>query len=459
MRRNRIVFERKATLTVLFGTDGVRGVANTELTCDMAYKLGQAAVRFLGKTIVVGKDTRLSGDMLGSALNAGIMSMGGMVLDAGIIPTPGVAFLVRELHGDGGIVISASHNPPEYNGIKFFDSQGFKLTENAEEEVEKYVLDRGARSDDLPSGDEVGVVLPVEDACDLYVQHAISSLQDKTLDFSKLIIALDTGHGASSLTTAEALVQLGATVHVINDDFNGIDINVQCGSTHLEPVRQLVAEKGAHIGIAHDGDADRVMFVDELGDEIDGDVVETVCALDLQKRGLLRDDTVVSTVMCNLGFTKAMDAAGITVIQTQVGDKYVLNEMRKRNASIGGEQSGHMIFLDHNSTGDGLITALQFLAACLRNDQPVSATASLMQRFPQELINVRVSDKQAALESAVVAEAIADAETRLAGSGRVLVRPSGTEPLVRVMVEAATPEEALSYARQIADVIERELGV
>ncbi len=446
-------------MTVLFGTDGVRGVANTELTCDMAYKLGQAAVRFLGKTIVVGKDTRLSGDMLGSALNAGIMSMGGMVLDAGIIPTPGVAFLVRELHGDGGIVISASHNPPEYNGIKFFDSQGFKLTENAEEEVEKYVLDRGARSDDLPSGDEVGVVLPVEDACDLYVQHAISSLQDKTLDFSKLIIALDTGHGASSLTTAEALVQLGATVHVINDDFNGIDINVQCGSTHLEPVRQLVAEKGAHIGIAHDGDADRVMFVDELGDEIDGDVVETVCALDLQKRGLLRDDTVVSTVMCNLGFTKAMDAAGITVIQTQVGDKYVLNEMRKRNASIGGEQSGHMIFLDHNSTGDGLITALQFLAACLRNDQPVSATASLMQRFPQELINVRVSDKQAALESAVVAEAIADAETRLAGSGRVLVRPSGTEPLVRVMVEAATPEEALSYARQIADVIERELGV
>lgn len=442
----------------LFGTDGVRGVANTELTCDIAFKLGQAAVEFLGKTIVVGKDTRLSGDMLGNALSAGIMSMGGNVLDAGIIPTPGVAYLVRELHAEGGIVISASHNPPEYNGIKFFDRQGFKLTEEAEAEIEAFVLAGGADPESLPSGDAVGVVLPVENACDLYIQHAISSLQDKTLDFSKLTIALDTGHGASSLTTAAALEQLGATVHVINDSFNGVDINVECGSTHLEPVKELLAETGAQIGIAHDGDADRVMFVDELGNEIDGDVVETVCALDLQKRGLLRDDTVVSTVMCNLGFTKAMDAAGISVVQTQVGDKYVLNEMRKLNAVIGGEQSGHMIFLDHNSTGDGLITALQFLAACLRNDQPVSKTAALMQRFPQELINVRVADKHAVSENAAVATAIAEAEAKLDGSGRILVRPSGTEPLVRVMVEAATHEEALGYAQEIASIIERELG-
>lgn len=442
----------------LFGTDGVRGVANTELTCDIAFKLGQAAVEFLGKIIVVGKDTRLSGDMLGNALSAGIMSMGGNVLDAGIIPTPGVAYLVRELHAEGGIVISASHNPPEYNGIKFFDRQGFKLTEEAEAEIESFVLAGGADPESLPSGDAVGVVLPVEDACELYIQHAISSLQDKTLDFSKLTIALDTGHGASSLTTAAALEQLGATVHVINDSFNGVDINVECGSTHLEPVKELLAETGAHIGIAHDGDADRVMFVDELGNEIDGDVVETVCALDLQKRGLLRDDTVVSTVMCNLGFTKAMEAAGISVVQTQVGDKYVLNEMRKLNAVIGGEQSGHMIFLDHNSTGDGLITTLQFLAACLRNDQPVSETAALMQRFPQELINVRVADKHAVSENAVVANAIAEAEAKLDGSGRILVRPSGTEPLVRVMVEAATHEEALGYAQEIASIIERELG-
>lgn len=442
----------------LFGTDGVRGVANTELTCDIAFKLGQAAVEFLGKTIVVGKDTRLSGDMLGNALSAGIMSRGGNVLDAGIIPTPGVAYLVRELHAEGGIVISASHNPPEYNGIKFFDRQGFKLTEEAESEIEAFVLAGGADPESLPAGDAVGVVLPIDNACDLYIQHAISSLQDKTLDFSKLTIALDTGHGAASLTTAAALEQLGATVHVINDSFNGVDINVECGSTHLEPVKELLAETGAHIGIAHDGDADRVMFVDELGNEIDGDVVETVCALDLQKRGLLRDDTVVSTVMCNLGFTKAMDAAGISVVQTQVGDKYVLNEMRQRNVVIGGEQSGHMIFLDHNSTGDGLITALQFLAACLRNDQPVSQTAALMQRFPQELINVRVSDKHAVSGNAVVAQAIEETEAQLNGSGRVLVRPSGTEPLVRVMVEAATHEEARDFAEAIARVIERELG-
>ena len=445
-------------MTVLFGTDGVRGVANTELTCDTAFKLGQAAGAFLGKTIVVGKDTRLSGDMLGSALAAGIMSTGATVLDAGIIPTPGVAYLVRELHADGGIVISASHNPPEYNGIKFFDGQGFKLTEAEEDEIEKFVLDGGMPASELPSGDEVGVTVPVDNACDLYIQHAIASLQDKTLDFSNLVIALDTGHGAASLTTASALEQLGATVHVINDDFCGVDINVQCGSTHLGPVKALVNETGAMIGIAHDGDADRVMFVDEQGGEIDGDVVETVCALDLQKRGLLRDNLVVSTVMCNLGFTKAMDAAGITVVQTSVGDKYVLNEMRQRNAVIGGEQSGHMIFLDHNSTGDGLITALQFLAACLRNNQPVSETAKLMQRFPQELINVRVTDKNEVMESATVSEAIQQAEAKLAGSGRVLVRPSGTEPLVRVMVEAATPEEALSYAQEIANVIQQELG-
>lgn len=380
------------------------------------------------------------------------------MLDAGIIPTPGVAYLVRELHAEGGIVISASHNPPEYNGIKFFDRQGFKLTEEAESEIEAFVLAGGADPGSLPAGDAVGVVLPIDNACDLYIQHAISSLQDKTLDFSKLTIALDTGHGAASLTTAAALEQLGATVHVINDSFNGVDINVECGSTHLEPVKELLAETGAHIGIAHDGDADRVMFVDELGNEIDGDVVETVCALDLQKRGLLRDDTVVSTVMCNLGFTKAMDAAGISVVQTQVGDKYVLNEMRQRNAVIGGEQSGHMIFLDHNSTGDGLITALQFLAACLRNDQPVSQTAALMQRFPQELINVRVFDKHAVSGNAVVAQAIAETEAQLNGSGRVLVRPSGTEPLVRVMVEAATHEEARDSAEAIARVIERELG-
>lgn len=443
----------------LFGTDGARGVANTELTCDIAFKLGQAAVEFLGKTIVVGKDTRLSGDMLESALNAGIMSRGGTVLAAGIIPTPGVAFLTRELHADGGVVISASHNPPEYNGIKFFDGQGFKLPDEVEASLETFVEAGGTPVDKLPAGDEVGVVVPVENACDLYIDHAVSLVRDEGLSFEGLKVALDTGHGAASLTTARALEELGAEVITINDDFSGTDINVQCGSTHLEPLKNLMAATHANIGIAHDGDADRVMFVDEQGNEIDGDVVEAVCALDLKERGLLEGNTVVSTVMCNLGFTKAMEKAGIEVIQTQVGDRYVLQQLREGGFVLGGEQSGHMIFLKHNSTGDGLITACQFLSACLRKGGLVSEVASVMQRFPQELINVKVSDKQAVITNAAVQEAIAVEEEKLGDTGRILVRPSGTEPLVRVMVEAPTHEEAKAAAQAIACVIEKELGI
>ena len=442
----------------LFGTDGARGVANTELTCDIAFKLGQAAVEFLGKTIVVGKDTRLSGDMLEAALNAGIMSRGGTVLAAGIIPTPGIAFLTRELHADGGVVISASHNPPEYNGIKFFDSEGFKLPDDVEASLEAFVETGGTSVDQLPAGDEVGVVVPVENACGLYIDHAVSLVRNEGMSFEGIKVALDTGHGAASLTTAHALEQLGAEVVVINDDFTGTDINVQCGSTHLEPLKNLMAATKANIGIAHDGDADRVMFVDELGNEIDGDVVEAVCALDLKKRGQLPGNTVVSTVMCNLGFTKAMQDADIEVIQTQVGDRYVLQQLREGGFVLGGEQSGHMIFLEHNSTGDGLITACQFLSACLRKGGTVSEVASVMQRFPQELINVKVTDKHAVNDNEAVQSAIKAQEEKMGDTGRILVRPSGTEPLVRVMVEAPTHEDAHEVAQAIADVIEAELG-
>lgn len=442
----------------LFGTDGARGVANTELTVDIAYKLGQAAVEFLGKTIVVGKDTRISGDMLECALNAGIMSKGGTVLAAGIIPTPGVAYLTRELYAAGGVVISASHNPPEYNGIKFFDAQGFKLPDETEAALEAFVEAGGTPVEELVAGDEVGVVIPLEDACSLYVDYALSTVENSGVSFEGLKIALDTGHGAASLTTAEALERLGAEVVVINDDFTGTDINVECGSTRLEPLKALVAKTGAYIGIAHDGDADRVMFVDEAGQEIDGDVVEAVCAIHLKEKQALPNNTVVSTVMCNLGFTKAMEAHGIKVIQTQVGDRYVLEQLRAGGYALGGEQSGHMIFLEHNSTGDGLITALQFLVACQSKGGAVSEVASVMQRFPQELINVRVTDKHAVDSNVVVQEAIARATEQMAGSGRILVRPSGTEPLVRVMVEAVTSEEALSIAQSIAKVIEAEMG-
>ena len=441
----------------LFGTDGVRGVANTQLTCDLAFKLGQAAAAFQGKTILIGKDTRLSGDMLESAVAAGIMSMGGTALLAGIIPTPAIALLVRDLHCDGGIVISASHNPPEYNGIKLFDAQGFKLPDAVEDEIEAFVQAGGAAKESLPAGDAVGVALPVDEACELYIAHAVSTVADEGIDFQGLKVALDVGHGASCMTSPEALRRLGADVTVINEDFDGTDTNVQCGSTHLGPVRDLVAEIGADVGIAHDGDADRVMLVDARGNEIDGDVVEAVCAIDLKERGLLPGNTAVSTVMCNLGLSHALRDAGIDLVQTKVGDRYVLEAMREGGFVVGGEQSGHMIFLEHNSTGDGLVTALQFLAACKRAGKSIEEAASVMTRFPQTLVNVQVHDKHAADGNAAVQAAVAAAEEALGDSGRVLLRPSGTEPVVRVMVEAASAEEAERHALAIADVVKAEL--
>ncbi len=450
----------------LFGTDGVRGVANTELTCELAYRLGQAAAVFLGKNIVVGKDTRLSGDMLESALAAGIMSAGGTELSVGIIPTPAVALLVRELHADGGAVISASHNPPEYNGIKLFDAQGFKLPDEVEDKIEEFIkqgglegaASRGEADDEgmLP-GDEVGVALPVEEAREIYIEHAVQSVRAQGVDFSGMRIALDTGHGASSLTSAEAFRRLGAEVIVINEDFNGTDINVNCGSTHLEPLRALMKESGADVGVAHDGDADRVMLMTPEGTEIDGDMVEAVCALDMKERGCLPADTVVSTVMCNLGFVHAMRDRGITVVQTKVGDRYVLEEMRDKGYAIGGEQSGHMILLEHNSTGDGLMTACQFLAAVKRSGKSVSDVVSIVKKYPQTLINVKVKDKHAVEGNAAIAEAVAAAEAALGDTGRVLLRPSGTEPVVRVMVEAEDAAAAQAHAEAIASVVEREI--
>ena len=468
----------------LFGTDGVRGIANVELTCEMAYRLGQAAAIFLGKTIVVGRDTRRSGDMLGAALAAGIMSAGGTVLEAGIIPTPGVALLVREMHAAGGAVISASHNPPEYNGIKLFDAQGFKLPDAVEDEIEAFIMNGGLEGEvaaaeealwkasqaaegapadatsylaseiSMPSGAEVGVVVPLEQACDIYIDHVARSIEEQGLSFKGLRIALDTGHGASSLTSPAALERLGAQVFVINDDFDGMDINVQCGSTHLEPLRALMEETGADVGIAHDGDADRVMLMTPDGTEIDGDMVEAVCALDMRDRGVLAGDTVVSTVMANFGFVRAMREAGINVVQTKVGDRYVLEAMREHGYSIGGEQSGHMILLDHNSTGDGLMTACQFLAAVIRSGKPVAEAIQVMEKLPQTLINVHVRDKHAVDGNEPVAAAVAAAEEALGDTGRVLLRPSGTEPVVRVMVEAMDPAAARAHAEAIAAVVE-----
>lgn len=442
----------------LFGTDGARGVANTELTCHTAYRLGQAAVAFMGRTIVVGKDTRLSGDMLEAAVAAGVMSLGGTVLDAGIIPTPAIALITRQLHADAGIVISASHNPPQYNGIKFFDGQGFKLPVATEQQIERFVLDPQAGADLLAAGDAVGVVVPIENATELYVQHAVDAITAQGISFAGWKIALDTGHGASSATTREALERLGADVTVINDDFDGTDINVDCGSTHLGPLKELVARIGADVGIAHDGDADRVMLVDAEGNELDGDAIEAVCAVDMKERGVLAGDTAVSTVMCNLGFRKAMRAHGIAVERTQVGDRHVLERMREGGFSIGGEQSGHMIFLDYNSTGDGLMTACLFLAACVRAHKTAAEAGRLMERCPQVLENIPVADKDAFAGNPAIAQAVAAEEAALGDDGQVLVRASGTEPLIRVMVEAADIDAAQQAADRIAAVVRSELS-
>lgn len=453
----------------LFGTDGVRGVANVDLTCELAYRLGQASVAFMGKTIVLGKDTRKSGDMLEAAVVAGITSAGGDALLAGVIPTPAVALLTRELHADGGIVISASHNPPEYNGIKFFDAQGFKLPDAVEDEIEQFIAEGGlegalervlkqGEEASMPAGALVGVAVEVEDACEMYIDHVVNSIQAQGIDFSGLHVALDTGHGASSLTSAEALRRLGAEVTVINDDFDGNDINVECGSTHLGPLSELMVESGADVGIAHDGDADRVMMLAVDGTEIDGDMMEAVLAVDLKNRGCLPGNVAVSTVMTNLGFVHAMREAGIEVLQTKVGDRYVLEAMREGGYVLGGEQSGHMILLEHNSTGDGLMTACQFLAAVRRSEKPVEEAIKVMTRFPQTLINVRVKDKHALDGNEAIWGAVRTAEEAMGDSGRVLVRTSGTEPLVRVMVEAETQDVADAHARTIADVVEAQLA-
>jgi phosphoglucosamine mutase len=477
-------------MTRYFGTDGVRGVANRELTCEMAFTLGVAAVELLGPRLVIGRDTRRSGPMLEAALVAGITSAGGDALLAGIVPTPAIALLVRAFAASGGVVISASHNPPEYNGIKFFDAEGFKLANGLEDAFEERLQAVAAPVGATPVGTApVGVTTPVgvappsaapvgatpvgatpvgaavgtaillEDAAERYIAHAVDSVRSQGLDLAGLSVVVDCGHGASFATTPEALRRLGAQVTAINTDFNGNDINVGCGSTHLAQLRALVAETGADIGLAHDGDADRVLAIDEAGNEVDGDFIEAICAVDFKQRGKLAHDTVVSTVMCNLGFIIAMRQHGIEVIQTDVGDSHVLEAMRTGGFILGGEQSGHTILLEHNSTGDGLMTALQLLMVMRRNQTTLKNLARVMVKYPQVLINVAVADKGALATSAEVTAALRQAEERLGEQGRVLLRPSGTEPLVRVMVEATDEQTARSEAQQLAILVEQHLGL
>lgn len=441
----------------LFGTDGVRGVANSELTPELAFKLGEAAGHFLGEKargrIVVGMDTRRSGDMLEAALVAGVCSSGVDALRAGIVPTPAVAYLARELKADGGVVISASHNPAEYNGIKFFDRDGFKLPDEIEDEIEEFLVSEGDRQ--RPTGAGVGRAEIVTDACERYVAHAVSTVPGR---LDGLRIAIDCGHGASARTTPSAFRELGAEVTAVNCGWNGLDINMGCGSTHLEVVAEAVRSGNFDFGIAHDGDADRVLAVDESGEVVDGDAIMAVCALDMLERGTLARNTVVATVMSNLGFERALQGAGINVVKTRVGDRYVLDQMRASGAVFGGEQSGHVIFLEHATTGDGLITALQLASVVQRTGKPLSELARVMTHYPQVLHNVRVAHRELLSGSSTIAGAVREAEAELGERGRVLVRASGTEPLVRVMVEASDLHDARRIADTIADIVGRELA-
>jgi phosphoglucosamine mutase len=436
----------------LFGTDGVRGIANEGLTPELAFRLGRAAGALLSRshrgTMVVGKDTRISGDMLEASLVAGLTSAGCDVLLAGIVPTPAVALFVRELSADAGVVISASHNPAEYNGIKFFGPDGFKLPDDVELEMERIAE---ADAESRPTGAGVGRVNTVDDAVERYVAHAVATVPGR-LDGMR--IALDCGHGAASRTSRAAFESLGAEVVAINCDWNGTDINDHCGSTDLAPVTSLVLEARASLGFAHDGDADRVLAVDELGNEVDGDRIMAICANDLRSRGRLHGDVVVGTVMTNMGFEEAMDRIGVAVERAQVGDRWVLERMRQVGATLGGEQSGHVIFLEHTTTGDGLITALQLAHVVHETGRTLSELAGIMRRFPQVLLNVRVPDPAAVSASERLIAAVAEEEARLGSAGRVLVRASGTEPLVRVMVEASDERVAAETARRLADVVE-----
>jgi phosphoglucosamine mutase len=437
----------------LFGTDGVRGIANQDLSPELAFKLGQAGAYCLGEgAFVIGKDTRISGDLLEAALVAGICSSGGKAIKAGVLPTPAVAYLTKAMHANGGIVISASHNPAEYNGIKFFGSDGYKLADAVEEQIEE-VLNKAVKR---PSGQDVGIVKEAEEAVDLYINHVIGTIPG---DLDGFKVAIDCAHGAAWQISPMVLRQLGAEVLAVNTRPNGLNINLNCGSTHLEYIKEIVTSHDVDLGLAHDGDADRVIAIDEKGNIVDGDYIMAISALHLKQEGLLDPPIIVTTVMTNMGFDLAMQKHNIKVFKTKVGDRFVIEEMLARGAIIGGEQSGHIVFHRHTTTGDGIITALQLMVIMRDTGKKLSELRSVMEKLPQVLINVPVSDKSKIARNEAISKAIQRAEKELNNKGRILVRPSGTEPLVRIMVECERREKADKIAAAVAEVIEKEVGV
>ncbi|MBE6747315.1 MAG: phosphoglucosamine mutase [Ruminococcaceae bacterium] len=445
----------------LFGTDGVRGVANTELSCELAVKIGRATAAVLTDNehrkpkVLIGQDTRASSSMLESAISAGLCSVGADVMTLGVVPTPAVAYLVKKYGYDAAVMISASHNPCEYNGIKIFRADGYKLPDIIEDEIERIILDE-IEKPELKIGGEVGTVSVCENTVNDYIEHLRNSVE---VDFSGMSIALDCANGAASVSAEKLFSSLGADCHMLSDSPDGVNINDNCGSTHTENLSRYVKENGLTAGFAFDGDADRMLAVDENGEVIDGDRIIAICAKHMKQEGKLNKDTAVVTVMTNMGFYKFCDENGISYEATKVGDRYVLEAMVDKGYSIGGEQSGHVIFLDYATTGDGQLTALQVLQIMKKTDKSLSQLASCMTVYPQTMINIRVSDmgKARFSDDEEIRIAIRQAEEQLGESGRVLVRVSGTEPLVRVMLEGQDQTRIEILAEEIAEVIRKRL--
>lgn len=440
----------------MFGTDGVRGIANKELTSQMAYNLGRAGAYVLTEgahkpKILVGKDTRISGDMLEAALVAGILSVGAEAIILGVIPTPAVAHLTRKYGADAGVMISASHNPVEYNGIKFFDNKGYKLPDELEDEIQR-VIESGFEGVPSPVGADIGSSQVEVGALDDYIDFAKETI---AVNLKGLKVALDCANGAVYKAAVRAFRELGAEVYIINDNPDGTNINEKCGSTHPEELMDYVVRKGCQVGFAFDGDADRCLAVDEKGNLVNGDFILALCGKHLKEINRLKDDTVVVTVMSNLGLDIAFKEMGINCLKTKVGDRYVLEEMIKGNYVLGGEQSGHIIFSKYNSTGDGLVTALQIASIVKKNTKPLSELCSIMKELPQVLVNAVVPNekKNIYLEDQEIVDEIHRIESVLDGRGRVLIRPSGTEPLVRVMLEGENQEEIDKLAHNLANMI------
>lgn len=447
---------------IKFGTDGVRGVANSELTPEIAFKLGRYGGYVLAQHIeedrprvLVGRDTRISGRMLEYALVAGLLSIGAEVLRLGVISTPGVAYLTRQQNATAGIMISASHNPAEDNGIKFFGADGFKLSDEQEKEIEDLA---NAEEDNLPrpSAEGIGNAEEYKESVLKYIQYLKQTIPG---DLSGLKVVLDAANGATSPIVNRLFADLETDFYVVGDSPDGLNINKNVGSTHPELMAETVVEKEADIGLAFDGDGDRLIAADENGNILDGDKILYICGKYLNDNGQLKNSTVVSTVMSNIGFYHALEEHEIQSVKTKVGDRFVVEEMRENGYNLGGEQSGHVVFLDHSTTGDGLLTGIQLLHVMKDTGKTLSELAAEVTTYPQELINVRVTDKEGVMEHPRVQKVIADVEEEMAGDGRVLVRASGTEPLLRVMTEAPTQEKVTEYCTRIADVVREEFGL